>query len=117
MNSCFTENKLNITKKSNDIINLFNEFKNFNEKIKEDFKFFITIKEQIDKFLGEYFFIKNSKIENSISIVADYDAAIYKHDLMLMIDLKLLLFARKMILMLILILFYLNFLLIVLKMN
>ncbi len=76
MNICFTENKLNITKKSNYIINLFNEFKTFHEKIKEDFKFFITLKEQVDKFLGEYFFIKNSKIENSISIVADYDAAL-----------------------------------------
>lgn len=76
INSCFTENKLDITEKSNNIINLFNKFKTFNEKIKEDFNFFITKKEQVEKFLGEYFFIKNSKIENSISIVADYDAAL-----------------------------------------
>ncbi|WP_252320421.1 hypothetical protein [Spiroplasma endosymbiont of Lariophagus distinguendus] len=72
--NCFTKNKLDISKKSNDIVNLFNEFKTFNEKIKEDFTFLIAIKEQINKFLGEYFLIKNSKDANPISIVNDYDA-------------------------------------------
>lgn len=72
-NQHFNESKLMISKKSDDIVNLFHQFKKFNKEIEKDFTLLVITKKQINIFLDKYFFVKNNGVPERL-LLENYDA-------------------------------------------